>query len=96
MMRGHSRARLGYTPVAAFDFDPDCVRTAVENAALSTRTARLSAPEQVGLCAACHARRAQFQDQGMPGGELLDRYLPVALSPGVFHADGQIEATRDG
>jgi ribosomal protein L11 methyltransferase len=28
-------ARLGYTPVAAFDFDPDCVRTAIENAALN-------------------------------------------------------------
>lgn len=28
-------AKLGYSPVAAFDFDPDCVRVATENAALN-------------------------------------------------------------
>jgi ribosomal protein L11 methyltransferase len=28
-------ARLGFAPVTAFDFDPDCVRTATENAALN-------------------------------------------------------------
>lgn len=28
-------AKLGYTPVKAFDFDPDCVRIAAENAALN-------------------------------------------------------------
>jgi Flp pilus assembly protein TadD len=65
-------------------------RPPVENAALLTRTSRLAGPELVGLCAPCHARRAQFADQGVPGGELVDRYLPVLLSPGVFHPDGQI------
>jgi tetratricopeptide (TPR) repeat protein len=69
---------------------PAMGRPPVENAALLTRTARLGGPELVGLCAPCHARRAQFGDQGVPGGELLDRYLPVLLSPGTFHPDGQI------
>ncbi|BDG02353.1 tetratricopeptide repeat protein [Anaeromyxobacter oryzae] len=69
---------------------PAMGRPQVENAALVTRTARLAGPELVGLCAPCHARRAQLADQGVPGGELLDRYLPVLLAPGVFHPDGQI------
>ncbi|HET8732285.1 MAG TPA: tetratricopeptide repeat protein, partial [Anaeromyxobacteraceae bacterium] len=70
---------------------PAMGRAPIENAGLVTRTARLAAPELVGLCAPCHARRAQFMDQGVPGGELLDRYLPTVLAPGVFHADGQIQ-----
>jgi predicted CXXCH cytochrome family protein len=65
-------------------------RPPVENAALVTRTSRLAGPELVELCAPCHSRRAQLADQGQPGGALLDRYLPVLLSPGVFHPDGQI------
>ena len=69
---------------------PAMGRPAVENAALVTRTSKLAGPELVGLCAPCHARRAQFADQGTPGGELLDRYLPTLLSPGTFHPDGQI------
>jgi tetratricopeptide (TPR) repeat protein len=69
---------------------PAMGRPPVENVALVTRTAGLSNRELVNLCAPCHARRAQFVDQGIPGGELLDRYLPVTLSPGTFHADGQI------
>jgi tetratricopeptide (TPR) repeat protein len=69
---------------------PAMGRPQVENAALLTRTSRLAGPELVGLCAPCHARRSQFADQGLPGGELLDRYLPTLLSPGTFHPDGQI------
>jgi tetratricopeptide (TPR) repeat protein len=69
---------------------PSTGRPPVENAALVTRTSRLAAPALVALCAPCHARRAQFADQGIPGGELLDRYLPALLAPGTFHPDGQI------
>lgn len=58
---------------------------------LVTRTSGLSAREHVARCAPCHARRTQLADQGAPGGELLDRYLPDLLTPGVFHADGQIQ-----
>ncbi len=69
---------------------PAMGRPQVENAALVTRTSKLAGPELVGLCMPCHARRAQFIDQGTPGGEILDRYLPVLLAPGTFHPDGQI------
>jgi tetratricopeptide (TPR) repeat protein len=75
---------------AAWAEQPAMGRPPVENAALPARTSRLSGPELVGLCAPCHARRAQFEDQGTPGGEFLDRYLPVLLAPRVFHPDGQI------
>jgi tetratricopeptide (TPR) repeat protein len=69
---------------------PAMGRAPVENAALVTRTSKLASGELIGLCAPCHARRAQFTDQGPPGGELLDRYLPTLLTPGTFHPDGQI------
>ena len=75
---------------AAWAEQPAMGRPPVENAALVTRTSKLSGPELVGLCAPCHARRAQFADQGVPGGEFMDRYLPVLLAPRVFHPDGQI------
>jgi len=69
---------------------PAMGRPQVENAALVTRTSKLAGPELVALCAPCHTRRAQFADQGVPGGELLDRYLPVLFTPGTFHPDGQL------
>jgi len=69
---------------------PDMRRQPVENAALVTRTSGRPGPEEVGLCAPCHARRSQLADQGVPGGELMDRYLPALLEPGLFHPDGQI------
>ncbi|HWU88447.1 MAG TPA: cytochrome c3 family protein, partial [Kofleriaceae bacterium] len=47
-------------------------------------------PPQVERCAPCHARRAQLADQGAPDAPLLDRYLPVVLEDGLYHADGQI------
>ncbi|MGZ6060358.1 MAG: tetratricopeptide repeat protein [Myxococcaceae bacterium] len=69
---------------------PEGKRPNVENAALVTRTSRLTGQELADRCATCHARRAQFADQGVAGGELLDRYLPVLLSTGLFHPDGQV------
>jgi tetratricopeptide (TPR) repeat protein len=69
---------------------PAMARPQVENFALLTRTSGLTNRQVVDLCAPCHARRAQIADQGVPGTPLLDRYLPVLLSPGVFWPDGQI------
>jgi predicted CXXCH cytochrome family protein len=65
---------------------------AAPKTALLTRTSGITNEQQVAQCAPCHSRRAQFADQGPPGGELLDRYLPALLSRGVFYPDGQIEA----
>jgi predicted CXXCH cytochrome family protein len=75
---------------AAWADQPAMGRPSVENAGLLARTSRLAGPALVALCAPCHARRAQLEDPGLPGGQLLDRYLPTLLSPGVFHPDGQI------
>lgn len=66
-------------------------RPALPHAGFPVQTRLLPASRQLALCAPCHSRRSQFADQGTPGGELLDRYLPTLLSPGLFHADGQIE-----
>jgi predicted CXXCH cytochrome family protein len=71
---------------------PPSERSGSEDAALLVHTSQWSNRDQVAQCAACHARRAQFADQGRPGAQLLDRYLPGLLAAGVFHADGQIEA----
>jgi tetratricopeptide (TPR) repeat protein len=78
---------------AAWANQPAEARAKVEHEGLVNWTStRSSNREQVAMCATCHARRAQFEDQGPAGGKLLDRYLPVLLAPGVFHADGQIQA----
>ncbi len=39
-------AKLGYSPVEAFDFDPDCVRIARENAALNQLESRVTIHQQ--------------------------------------------------
>jgi tetratricopeptide (TPR) repeat protein len=75
---------------AAWAEQPAMARPPVENYALRTRTSDISNRELVDLCAPCHARRAQIADQGLPGTPLLDRYLPVLLTPGVLWPDGQI------
>ena len=54
---------------------------------LDFRTA--GATGEVAVCAACHARRAELTPTPMAGEPLLDNYLPVRLSPGLYHADGQ-------
>jgi Tfp pilus assembly protein PilF len=69
---------------------PAGARRPVENAALPVKTSALAGPELVNLCAPCHSRRSQLRDLDRPGGEPLDAFLPVLLSPGLFHADGQI------
>jgi tetratricopeptide (TPR) repeat protein len=78
---------------AAWADPPTGARVKLEHEGLVNWTSKSSSNrEQVAMCASCHARRAQFEDQGPAGGQLLDRYLPVLLSPGVFHPDGQILA----
>jgi tetratricopeptide (TPR) repeat protein len=69
---------------------PAAERAEAKDAGLVARTAGLTARELADRCAPCHARRAQLADQGLPGGELLDRYLPALLAPGTFHPDGQL------
>ncbi len=44
---------------------------------------------QVGICAACHSRRAELTAVPVPGEPHLDHYLPALLREGLYHADGQ-------
>ncbi|MCB0639009.1 MAG: tetratricopeptide repeat protein, partial [Lewinella sp.] len=53
-------------------------------------TAGLSSHAQVEQCARCHVRRGQISEVYDHSGELLDHYLPDALSPGTYYHDGQI------
>lgn len=41
-------------------------------------------------CAQCHSRRAQLAEGYRPGEPLLDYYLPAAVAPPLYHADGQM------
>ncbi|MDU9392024.1 tetratricopeptide repeat protein [Pseudomonas sp. zfem002] len=45
---------------------------------------------QVEQCARCHSRRETLGAGSQPGKPLLDAVRPVVLSPGLYHADGQM------
>jgi len=45
---------------------------------------------QIETCAKCHSRRHAIHADFRPGRPLLDYYVPDVLSPGLYHADGQI------
>jgi tetratricopeptide (TPR) repeat protein len=59
----------------------------------SSGNARRSAPRttalEIGVCAQCHARRAQISSDYAPGRPFLDHYLPALLTPPLYWADGQ-------
>ena len=44
----------------------------------------------IDTCAQCHSRRAQLAEGFRPGAAFLDHYLPAAVTPPLYHADGQI------
>ena len=44
----------------------------------------------VEQCARCHSRRQPLGNGNPPGQPLLDTLRPAVLSPGLYHADGQI------
>ncbi len=45
---------------------------------------------EIDTCAPCHSRRAQLAEGFRPGAAFLDHYLPAAVAPPLYHADGQI------
>jgi tetratricopeptide (TPR) repeat protein len=69
---------------------PDYQRGERVNGSYMYLTADLSSFEQVEQCARCHVRRGPISEVFDHSGELLDHYVPDALSPGLYHADGQI------
>ncbi|MGE5823979.1 MAG: tetratricopeptide repeat protein [Bacteroidota bacterium] len=58
-----------------------------------TGNAGRSAPKdsdvEIGVCAQCHARRAQIAEGYHAGEGFLDHYLPALLTPPLYYPDGQ-------
>ena len=50
----------------------------------------LSSTPQIETCAKCHARRTEVHPDFRPTQAFGDHYDPALLSPGLYHADGQI------
>jgi predicted CXXCH cytochrome family protein len=46
--------------------------------------------KEVETCGLCHARRAQFSEDWIPGHPLSDTHVVSALARGLYHADGQM------
>ena len=46
---------------------------------------------EVELCARCHARRSQLDDDAKPGDRFEDHYLPALLTDPLYFPDGKIE-----
>ena len=60
-------------------------------AAIAKRDPPAGAPQELEVCAPCHARRATIADGWQPGHAFLDHYRPALLDAGLYHADGQID-----
>ncbi len=60
-----------------------------------TGTARRSQPRETSVeietCARCHSRRGQFWADYTPGQPILDTHRVQLLTPGLYHADGQMQ-----
>ncbi len=69
---------------------PPMGRPRLENTGLVMRTSGIGNRELVELCAPCHSRRTELGDYDHRRSELLDNHLPVLLTEGLYHPDGQI------
>jgi len=47
--------------------------------------------KEIEVCAKCHSRRSQLDDNFIPGDKFTDHYLPVTLAESLYFADGKIE-----
>src|SRR5262249_14626060 len=46
--------------------------------------------KEVETCGLCHARRAEFSEEWVPGRRLSDTHQVAPLGRGLYHADGQM------
>jgi len=46
--------------------------------------------KELNVCAKCHSRRSQLDDDYVPGDAFHDHYLPVKLDDGLYFPDGKI------
>jgi len=47
--------------------------------------------KEIEVCAKCHSRRSQLDDDFKPGDHLRDHYLPAQLTKGLYFSDGKIQ-----
>ncbi|NOR55075.1 MAG: hypothetical protein GQ531_02585 [Sulfurovum sp.] len=47
--------------------------------------------KELDVCAKCHSRRSQLDDDFVAGNAFHDHYLPVGLEEGLYFPDGKIE-----
>ena len=47
--------------------------------------------KELNVCAKCHSRRTQIDDNFVPGNDFHEHYLPVNLTEGLYFTDGKIE-----
>ena len=69
---------------------PEMGRPRIENFALTVKTARLGARQQIELCAPCHARRSSMDNNPHQLVDFMDYAIPSLLTEGLYFADGQI------
>lgn len=54
------------------------------------RNRPLDSAIQAETCAACHSRRLQIAENGVPGETFMDAFAPSVIEPPLYHNDGQI------
>ena len=66
--------------------------------AVNTKTGKPELADKAGtgqaemqVCAKCHSRRAQLDDDFTPGDKFRDHYLPSLISDPLYYPDGQIK-----
>jgi tetratricopeptide (TPR) repeat protein len=70
---------------------PDMARAQdIDNYDLVVKTSGITARQQVGQCARCHARRATLGDYDHFNKDAMDYMVPQLLSEGLYFPDGQI------
>jgi len=47
--------------------------------------------QKIELCAKCHSRRSQLDDNFVPGDNFRDHYLPALLTDALYYSDGKIK-----
>jgi len=47
--------------------------------------------QKIELCAKCHSRRSQLDDDFVPGDNFRDHYLPSLLTDALYYPDGKIK-----
>lgn len=55
------------------------------------RRSRALISRELDACAGCHSRRKMLRDDPSPALPFLDTAIPSLLTPGLYHADGQVD-----